>query len=120
MTENVFSEFNYEFYSEVDDIDDRVKEEVEDTLRALAEGRQDMIGASVAVEELASGETTYLYQARIVVYIKPKNIAAVEKGEKVTTALKGALNAVERQVRELRDKKGKPWEKPGSSPEDQV
>lgn len=105
-------DFSFEFYSEVPELESELEVEAERRLRELAADRTDMIGASVAVEQPAEAETPYIYQARIVVYIKPENIAAVEKGETVETALKGALDAVERQVRERRDMLRKPWQQP--------
>jgi hypothetical protein len=47
-----------------------------------------------------------------VVYVRPDNVAAVEKGGKAEEALKGALDAVERQVREYRNKLSEPWKQP--------
>ena len=83
--------------------------EADRKLRALAEGHSDMIGASVAIEELTGVETPHVYQARVVAYIRPNNIVAVEKRDSPESALKGAISAVERQVRELREKLGKSW-----------
>jgi hypothetical protein len=48
----------------------------------------------------------------VVVYIRPENIAAVEKAESVEAALKGALAAIERQVREHRERLGATWQQP--------
>jgi ribosome-associated translation inhibitor RaiA len=71
-----------------------------------------MIGASVALEELTQEETPHVFEARVVAYIKPDNIAAIEKSDSALGALKGALSAVERQVREFRNKLGEPWKRP--------
>ena len=65
---------------------------------------------------MAKGESSYQYEATVVVYARPENIAATEKEDNPTTALKGALSAVERQVRQKRDKLGKPWQRPGNDP----
>lgn len=96
------TDFEYEFYSKVH-VDDDVKTKTERRLRELAAGHRDMIGASVAVEQQASGETGYLFRARIRAYVKEDKIVAVEKESSVRAALQGALDAVERQVREHRD-----------------
>jgi ribosome-associated translation inhibitor RaiA len=106
------AEFDFEYYSELDRPDSELREEAEFRLRELASGHSDMIGAAVAIEMLAGGGTTYLYQARVVAYIRPDNIAAVAKAETTTAALSEALKAVERQVRERRNKFQEPWKQP--------
>lgn len=103
-------EFEFEFYNEVEHLDEAMREQAEQKLRDLAEGHTDMIGASVAVEEIAESETTKLYQARVIAFIKPKNVVGVEKDRHVEPAIRGALEVVERQIRQLRDKKRKPWQ----------
>jgi ribosomal subunit interface protein len=106
------SNFDFEFYSEVPNVSDELKSKVHNRLEKLAGGKRDMIGASVAVEQIVHGETPYFYQARIVAYIKPENIVAIEKGDNIEVALKGALDALERQVRKRREKFGEPWKRP--------
>ncbi len=107
--------FDVEFYSKVPDPDDELRLEAERQLEALRAGHTDMIGASVALEQPAHGETPYLHQARVVVYMRPDNIVAVEKDETAEGALKGALKAVERQVRERREKLGQHWKQPSEA-----
>jgi ribosome-associated translation inhibitor RaiA len=86
--------------------------ETESRLRKLAEGRTDMVGAAVAVEELSHDQTPHSYRARVVVYIRPENIAAEEQGETLEGTLKEALEVIERQVRQRREKLNKQWERP--------
>lgn len=105
-------DFDFEFYSEVPNVPEELKLEVLDRLESLAAGKKDMVGASVAIERIAHGETPHFYQARIVAYIKPKNIAAVEKAENLEMALKGALVAIERKIRKKREKSSEPWKRP--------
>jgi hypothetical protein len=64
------------------------------------------------MEELTGGTTPHRYEVRVVAYMRPEHVVAVEKQETVEGALKGALNAVERQVRELRDKLRERWKQP--------
>ncbi len=71
--------------------------------RRVRAGHEDTTGASVAVREAAHAETP-LFEARVVVYMKPKNVASHQKQESPIGALKGALDAVERQVRKRRAK----------------
>ena len=105
-------DFHIEFKSEVALLDSNLMTEAEERLRALAEDRRDLIGAAVAVEELAREQTPHFFQARVVLYIRPENIAAVEKADTLDLALKSALNAVERQVHERRAKLAEPWQQP--------
>jgi ribosome-associated translation inhibitor RaiA len=93
--------------------------EAEDRLQQLAEGHDDLIGAAVSIEEPARGENTYLYEATVVAYTRPNNIAGTEKAEQPIQALRGALDAVERQVREKREKLRQRWEQPGNKPPEQ-
>jgi ribosome-associated translation inhibitor RaiA len=114
MPEHVV-DFEFEFYSEGmpnPQLDDDLRAEADSRLRALAEGRTDMTGASVAVEKPAHGETAYIYKARVVAFIRPDNIVAVEKEDGAMAALQAALDAVERQVRERREKFHEPWKQP--------
>ena len=110
-------DFHIEFQSDVKYLDDALIGEAERRLWELAEGQTDMIGAAVAVEALAGQETAHVFQARVVAYIRPDNIVAVEKGDAPETALKGTLDAVERQVREMRDRLRKPWQQPSDIPD---
>jgi ribosome-associated translation inhibitor RaiA len=105
-------EFGFGFHNEAplpDRVEAELRAEAERRLRSLTEGHTDMTGASVAVEELTGAVTPHTYEARIVVYTRPENVVAVEKQEMVEGALKGALDAVERQVRERRDRLRETW-----------
>jgi ribosome-associated translation inhibitor RaiA len=103
-------DFHIEFYGEKTTISDALKDEAESRLRTLAADRTDMIGASIAVEELTQDETPHMYRARVVVYIRPENIVAVEQAGALDGALKGALEAAERQVRQRREKFKTQWQ----------
>ena len=108
-------QFDFEFYAEGLEstaMEEELLLEADSRLRKLAEGHRDMIGASVAVEKPAEAETGFVYRARVVAYIKPDNIVAVEKEDAAISALKQALEAVERQVRERRQKIRDSWQQP--------
>ncbi len=109
-------DFHIEFNVEIETVEEALLDETARRLRDLAGGHDDLTGASVALEELGGVETPYVYQARVVVYIRPDNVVAVEKDDALETALKGALDAVERQVRELRQKRGQSWQQPPGAP----
>jgi ribosome-associated translation inhibitor RaiA len=105
---NTSTEFAIEFYNEVQELGDVVeaslRTEAESRLQALQKGHTDLTGAAVALERPAERASAYLYRARVVVYIRPENIAGVAECDTPEGALKEALGAVERQVREKRDK----------------
>jgi ribosome-associated translation inhibitor RaiA len=83
--------------------------EAEERLRDLASAHSDFRGAAVSIREPVHGETSYLYEVTVVAYARPENIAATEKGKKPILALKGALSAVEKQIREKRERLGQSW-----------
>jgi len=109
-------DFTFEFHTEMPNLReasrDALRAEAERRLLALAAGHRDLVGASAALEPLAHGVSPYMYEARVAVYARPENVAAVKKGETAVSALKGALDAVERQVREQRSKLAERWKQP--------
>jgi ribosome-associated translation inhibitor RaiA len=109
--------FEFEFHSDVDTIDDNLRDRAEERLVALTKGHRDLIGASVSLEPLVRAETTFLYRARVVAFVRPRNLVGVQKADTPEGALKGALDAVERQLRAQRDALHRPWEKPSSGRE---
>lgn len=114
MSEQGPVDLDIEFYSEVKTLEDELRPEAEKRLRELAKGHRDMVGASIAIEEPAANrETPYVYRARVVVFIRPENIAGEEQADTPQAALKGALDAVTRQVREKRRKMRTRWKQPG-------
>jgi hypothetical protein len=105
-------DFHVDYNIEIPNLEEELAVEAEQRLWLLAEEHTDLVGASVAVEELVQDDVPFLHQARVVVYIRPENIAAVEKAESVEAALRGALTAIERQVRERRQRLGATWQRP--------
>lgn len=98
------SDFHLDFYSEIAAPSDPLWAQAEKRLRALASGHKDMIGARVSLEENTGDETPHVFEAQVVAYIKPANLAATEKAASAEQALDGALQAVERQVRDQRQR----------------
>lgn len=90
--------------------------EADSRLRELAGDHNDLTGAAINVRQPAQKQTSFIYEVTVVVYARPKHIAATEKEADPITALKNALNAVERQVRKKREKLGDLWEQPGNDP----
>jgi ribosomal subunit interface protein len=106
------TDFSFEFLSEIDQPTEELRAEVEQNLRDLADDHTDIIGASVALEELTNEATPHRYRARIVVYMRPSDIAAVEKAPSPVTAIEEAMKSVERQIRETREKLRERWKQP--------
>lgn len=100
---------DFEFHVKGIELENVQRAETEGRLQKLAADHTDITGASVAVEVLPAATTPYSYQARVVVYMRPNDIAAVEKQETAMGAVRGALDAVERHIREYRAKLREPW-----------
>ncbi len=114
-------DLDIEFYSEIPNLEQTLKPEAQKRLKELAKGHKDIVGAAVAIEQPAANrETPCIYHARVVVYIRPENIAASENADTPQAALKGALDGVVRQVRAQREKLRARWKQPGNrTPEQQ-
>jgi ribosome-associated translation inhibitor RaiA len=89
--------------------------EADAQLRQLAEEQNDLRGAAINIRAAAQVDTNPLYEITIVVYARPNDIAATVKVHDPITGLKNALSAIERQVREKRDKLDKPWQRPANA-----
>jgi ribosome-associated translation inhibitor RaiA len=107
-----FIEFPIEFQSDVPNISPEIRGEVEKRLLELAGDHTGMIGAAIALTQPAQTGTPFIFQARIVVYHRPEDIVAVKQADTVEGALKFAMDAIERQVREQRKKRGELWKRP--------
>lgn len=108
------TDFSYEFRDEKALVPPNLKSKVEDRLRQLAEGHTDITGVDVAVEVIGQGEVPFLFQARIVAAVRPNTVAATEKADRPEAALTGALEALERQIRDQRKKLRETWKEPGA------
>jgi len=104
--------FNFEFTSVVPFPDDDLRIEARQELVTLTKGHTDITGAAVAIEEMTDSKDPNRYRARIVVYMRPSEVVATEKAPSAEDALRAALDAVERQVREQRDKLREHWKQP--------
>ena len=110
-------DFTIEFNSDLDDesFEAELMAEADSRLRELARGHTDVTGAAVTVRQQAAQETP-IYETSVVAYVRPENVAGKEKDESPRMALRHALDAVERQVREKRDRLRERWEEPGRDP----
>lgn len=107
-------DFTIEFNSEdlYETTEAAMFQEADGRLRQLVKGHTDLRGAAVNIRHPAAA----VYEATVVVYGRPDQLSATEKDDDPATALKGALRAVERQVRQRREKMKRTWEKPGNDP----
>lgn len=112
MTEEKFN-FDFEWQNKLGDIGDlevKLRDEAETRLQKLSRGHTDVTGASIILEHIdKNAATPYLFRARVVAYTRPEYTAGIEEADTAMAALKGALNAVERQVREKREKLRETW-----------
>ena len=110
-------DFTIEFNSNLNDtVEEELFLEADTELRKLAKGHDDITGAAINIREPAKGETSYWFEATVVVYSRPEHISATEKADDPAAALKGALKAVKRQIRERRTKLRQTWERPDNDP----
>jgi ribosomal subunit interface protein len=85
--------------------DENLYSMVEERIQKLAKGHTDITGAAVNLTQPAQNtETAYIFEATVVLYARPDTIVATEEAGDLEGALKGALDAVERQIREKREK----------------
>ena len=98
------SDFYIDYNIEVSDVGDEFKRETEQRLRELASTHSDMIGAAVALEKVADTETYDVYRVRIVVYKRPQDIAVAKQDADPMVTLREALDTLEGQVRDAREK----------------
>jgi ribosome-associated translation inhibitor RaiA len=114
-------DFTLELNTDLTDksFEDSLFAEADSRLRALRGEHNDITGAAVTVHEEAARDTP-LYEATVVAYVRPENIVGREQDRSPADALNGALEAVERQIREKREKLGRPWEQPGSTASDRA
>ncbi|HET6566656.1 MAG TPA: HPF/RaiA family ribosome-associated protein [Rhodothermales bacterium] len=97
--------FDVAYHSETPEFTDQLKDKVEKCLGKLAHGAKDIKGASVAICGDGGDSDPSLYRVRITLQQRAGQAMVVEKGGNVATTLNRALNTLERQVREKREKR---------------
>jgi ribosome-associated translation inhibitor RaiA len=98
------SDFYVDYNIEVPEVGDEFKREAEQRLRELASTHSDMIGAAVALEKVADTQTFDVHRVRIVVYKRPQDIVVTKQDPDPMVTLREALDTLEEQVRESREK----------------
>ena len=96
--------FEIEYASDTPELTDALKAKVEKRLKKLSNGHKDLTGASLAVDTPSGANQRIEYRVRLVVYRRPDNVAAVRTDDSLSRALGNVLDAVERQVREQRER----------------
>lgn len=100
-------DFTLDWHSELpsEDMNDVLYDEAEQSLRKLQKGHTDLIGGMVSIKEPSHKESPPAYVVTVTAYVRPENMAATEKSsDSPRGALKQALRAVERQVRDKRER----------------
>ena len=101
-------DFTFEFHSEAEHLgreqEAELRLEAERRLMDMAAGHTDLVGASLALRQLAHDETPHAYQARVIGFVRPSSLAASEKAGTAKAAVKGALDDLERQIRKKRER----------------
>ena len=98
------SDFYIDYNIEVSEVGDEFKREAEQRLSELAAERSDIVGAAISLEKAADTETYDVHRVRIVVYKKPQDSVAVKQDADPMVALREALDTLEQQIHESRDK----------------
>ena len=102
------SDFYIDYNIEVSNVGDEFKRETEQRLRELASSHSDMIGAALALEKTADTESYDLYRVRILIYKRPQDIVVTKEDADPMVTLRAALDVLEDQVRESREKLAQP------------
>jgi len=104
---------NVEFHIDAVRLPRTVHNRIQRRVDKWMKGHSDITGASIAVRELSGGQTAHAFRARVVLYHRPENIAAISTGAQPAEAVQSALDAAERQLRETRDILRERWKRPG-------
>ena len=98
------SDFYIDYNIEVSDVGDEFKRETEQRLNELAATHSDIVGAAVALEKVADTQTYDVFRVRIVLYKRPQDVVVTKQDADPMVTLRDALDTLEEQVREARDK----------------
>jgi len=104
LKRNHSSDFDIEYYAENATLSQREKSTIENRIYKLSKGHRDISGVSVALECISGDNKRAEYRARLVVYCKPANIVASRTHESIYSAITDALEAIERQIRDQRER----------------
>ena len=105
------SEFPIEIHSESDAFTPALIEKTRQQLEEIKGDHTDIVGAAVNVREIAKDEDAR-FEFKVVAYTRPDQTVASEKSHNIRTAMNGALDALERQIRDNREKLKEHWKRP--------
>ena len=97
-----FTEFPLDYYNEVND-DLELYDEVERRLEGLRGAHNDMTSASINIRDANLGTQSGV-ECTITVEVRPDAKASTVVAADAKAAVKGALDSIERQVREQRER----------------
>jgi hypothetical protein len=92
--------FYIDFESDVPEFDDEFKIAAGMRLRGLAVAHHELDHARVGVTKLREGRGPAQFQASVVVYARPGEMAATKKDYRIVEALDEALAEIEQQIHE--------------------
>ncbi|MFP3853444.1 MAG: HPF/RaiA family ribosome-associated protein [Anaerolineales bacterium] len=104
-------EFPIEIHSESDALTPTLIDKIMQRLEEIKGDHTDMVGAAVNVREIAKGEDSR-FEFKVIAYTRPDQTVASEKSNNIRTAMNGALDALERQIRDKREKLKEHWKRP--------
>lgn len=104
--------FNFKFHAKGVENEESLEKKSRQRLVKFAKRYNSVKSASVVVTKEAAAETPYLFKTKIIVHIAPKEVIAEKANHSPEVSLKEALEAVERQIRQVEEKKKRPWENP--------
>lgn len=97
-----FTDFPLDYYNQINE-DQALYDEIERRLLALRGPHTDMISASVNIRDANQGTESGV-EVTIAVDVSPEAKASTVVAPTAKAAVKGALDGIERQVREQRDR----------------
>jgi ribosomal subunit interface protein len=91
-----------EFHLDNIKISEQLSSKVRDHIDEWSRGHHDISKVYVSLKQLSGKKTVHVYEAKIVLYHRPGNLVASQKSTVIPNALTGAIQAIERQLREHR------------------
>ncbi len=105
-------DFPVEIRSESDGFTDKLREKALSRLTELKGDHTDIVSAAITIEDVAKGEEAFRYEFKVIVHMRPEPVFASKQSDSVEAAMKAALDALERQVRDRRAKLKEHWKRP--------
>ncbi len=91
-----------EFHLDNLKISKQLEQKVRDRYQDWKRGHHDITNAFISLKQLSGKKSVNVYEAKIVLYHSPENIVAGHRSAAIPEALAGAVQAIERQLREAR------------------